>query len=187
MTPTAGEARSAPAGSAAATPAPPAPRSPAPTAADERTMLMSWLDWHRSTVWEKCAGLTADLARSTPLPTSPLMSVGGVVAHLRWVEAAWFEICLLGRPDRGHYTAADPDAEWRGGRRPLGELLAEYAEQCERSREITARLGMDDSGRALDGRTVTLRWVLVHMIEETARHNGHLDLLRELADGTTGE
>ncbi|WP_242677410.1 DinB family protein [Streptomonospora litoralis] len=151
-------------------------------------MLTAWLDWHRSTVWEKCAGLDAGLARAAPLPTSPLVSVGGVVAHLRWVEHAWFEVCLRGGPDEGPYTADDPDAEWRlGGRRPLPELLAEYAEQCERSRAITARMELGGAGRLPGRQAVTLRWVLVHMIEETARHNGHLDILRELADGTRGE
>ncbi|GAA4945511.1 DinB family protein [Streptomonospora halophila] len=151
-------------------------------------MLTAWLDWHRSTVWEKCAGLRRDLAAASPLPTSPLMSVGGVVAHLCWVEYAWFEMCLTGRTDRGPYTAEGPGGEWRrGAERPPAELLAAYADQCERSRGIAEALEMDDSGRASDGRTVTLRWVLVHMIEETARHNGHLDVLRELADGTTGE
>ncbi|MBV2362528.1 DinB family protein [Streptomonospora nanhaiensis] len=166
----------------------PARRVEPPHSADERTMLTAWLDWHRSTVREKCAGLDSGAARRAPLPTSPLMSIGGIVSHLRWVEHAWFESVLLGLPDQGPYTRDDPDAEWRlGARVPLAELLDAYDAQCARSREITARLelGSTSRGRASDGPR-TLRWVLVHMIEETARHNGHLDLLREAADGARG-
>ncbi len=161
-----------------------------PMAADERTMLTTWLDWHRATVHAKCAGIAAEHATATPLPTSPLMSVGAIVSHLRWVEHAWFEWIMLGQPENGYATPEDPDAEWRRGNEvPLGTLLEEYEMQCERSREITAELELGTHAvrhRAGEDAT-TLRWVLVHLIEETARHNGHLDVLRELADGTTGE
>ncbi|MFE3457229.1 DinB family protein [Nocardiopsis aegyptia] len=151
-------------------------------------MLSAWLDVHRATAHRTCAGLGARHAAATPLPGSPLMSIGGIVSHLRWVEHAWFEMLLLGLPRQGHATADDPDAEWRRGTEiPLPRLLDEYEAQCERSRNITARLDLDTPAlRARGGEDpTTLRWVLVHMIEETARHNGHLDLLRELADGTT--
>jgi uncharacterized damage-inducible protein DinB len=161
-----------------------------PVDADEATMLSAWLDAHRATVHRKCAGLGAEHAVAAPLPSSPLTSIGGIVSHLRWVEHAWFEILLLDLPDEGYATPDDPDAEWRRGTEiPLPQLLDEYEAQCERSRAITARLDLDTPAlRARkDEDPTTLRWVLVHMIEETARHNGHLDLLRELADGTTGE
>ncbi|WP_433697809.1 DinB family protein [Nocardiopsis sp. CA-288880] len=161
-----------------------------PMAADERTMLTTWLEWHRATVHAKCVGLSPGHASATPLPTSPLMSVGAVVSHLRWVEHAWFEKLLMGLPENGHATPEDPDAEWRrGSELPLSLLLDEYEEQCARSREITAGLDLDAVAATArkDEEPATLRWVLVHMIEETARHNGHLDLLRELADGVTGE
>ncbi len=161
-----------------------------PTAADERTMLTTWLDWHRATVHAKCVGLDPALSSAAPLPVSPLMTVGGVVSHLRWVEAFWFETVMLDQPDLAPYSEEDPDAEWRlGSQVPLGTLLEEYEAQCARSRDIAARLETGSSSRRVlrsRGRT-TLRWVLLHMIEETARHNGHLDVLRELADGTTGE
>ncbi|MFD6952753.1 mini-circle protein [Nocardiopsis sp. TSRI0078] len=160
-----------------------------PKSADERTMLTTWLEWHRATVHAKCAGLSAEHATATPLPTSPLMSVGAIVSHLRWVEHAWFEMVLMGLPDQGYATPQDPDAEWRrGGEVPLDRLLDEYEDQCARSREITAKLELDAVAASArrNEESTTLRWVLVHMIEETARHNGHLDLLRELADGTTG-
>ena len=161
-----------------------------PMAADERTMLLSWLDRHRATVHHKCAGLDPALSSSAPIPTSPMTTIGGIVCHLRWVEAFWFEVVMLNQPDVAPYSHQDPDGEFRvGAERPLSELLVEYEEQCERSRWITSRLELGNSARRVLGdgpERTTLRWVLTHMIEETARHNGHLDLLRELADGTTG-
>lgn len=168
---------------------PPAPRVDPPTAADERTMLTSWLDWHRATVRTKCAGLDPSLATAVPLSTSPLMTVAGVVSHLCWVEHFWFEVVMLGTPDRLPSSPGNPDREWRPGNTPLTELLEAYERGTARSRAITARLELGSSARVdLPGQgRVSLRWVLVHMLEETARHNGHLDLLRESADGTTGE
>ncbi|MBB6121416.1 DinB family protein [Nocardiopsis algeriensis] len=169
----------------------PAPaRVDPPLAADERTMLTTWLEWHRATVHAKCAGLDPSLSSAAPLPTSPLMTVGGVVSHLRWVEAYWFETVMLNQPDLGPGGKGDPDAEWRrGAEAPLGLLLEEYEAQCAGSREITAKLELGSSARRErePGSRPTLRWVLMHMVEETARHNGHLDLLRELADGARGE
>ncbi|WP_425428061.1 DinB family protein [Allonocardiopsis opalescens] len=159
-----------------------------PYDADERTMLNSWLDWHRATVRVKCTGLDA-AAREAPLPGSPLMSAAGLVSHLRWVESYWFEVVMLGRPARAPYTPDDPDADFRAGAdAPIAELLADYERQCELSREIAVGLDLGEHGARPRGESrVTLRYVLVHMIEETARHNGHLDAIRELVDGTTGE
>ncbi|MFE9242010.1 DinB family protein [Nocardiopsis sp. NPDC006938] len=168
----------------------PPERVDTPTAADERTMLLAWLDWHRATVHRKCAGLAADLSSSAPLPGSPMTTIGGIVSHLRWVEAFWFEVVMLNQPDVAPYSTQDPDGEFRAGaERPLDELLSEYADQCARSREITSHLELGNFARRVlnDLDRVTLRWVVLHMIEETARHNGHLDVLRELADGVTGE
>jgi len=164
-------------------------RVDAPTAADERTMLLASLDWQRATVHRKCADLAAGLSASAPVPSSPMTTIGGIVSHLRWVEAYWFDVVMLNQPDRAPYSAEDPDAEFRvGAERPLEELLSEYADQCGRSREITSHLELGNSARRVlrERGRVTLRWVVLHMIEETARHNGHLDVLRELADGATG-
>jgi hypothetical protein len=158
-----------------------------PRAADERTMLTSWLDWHRATVHTTCAGLSHEQAAAAPLTASPLTSVGAVVSRLRWLEHAWFEVVLLGRPDEGRAAPHGPGAGRHGdGEVPLGRLLEEYGAQCARSREITARLELGSGSRRAhrtEGHT-TLRWVLVHMVGETARYNGRLDVLRELADGT---
>jgi uncharacterized protein DUF664 len=113
--------------------------------------------------------------------------VAGLVSHLRWVEQSWFENVMLGGPDLGPWTEDDPDRDFKVPGVPLTRLLEEYERQCERSREIAAALELDTEAAIERKRgRVTLRWLLVHMIEETARHNGHLDLLREMHDGSTG-
>jgi uncharacterized damage-inducible protein DinB len=116
------------------------------------------------------------------------MTVAGLVSHLRWVEHAWFEHIMAGRPDLGPWTPDDPDKDFKVPGVPLARLLEEYEEQCERSAEIAASLELDAECVIEHRRgVVTLRWVLGHMIEETARHAGHLDLLREMLDGATGD
>ena len=157
---------------------------------DERTMLATFLDYARATVHAKCEGVSEEHARCTPLTTSPLMSMSGVVNHLRWVEWHWFEYMLHGADDIGPWTEEDPDREMRiAVDYPLAQLLDEYETQAARYRELVAGLDLDTpAARPLrTGELVTLRWILLHMIEETARHNGHLDILRELADGVTGD
>jgi uncharacterized protein DUF664 len=95
---------------------------------------------------------------------------------------------LLGEEDHGHWTEEDPDREMRiAVEVPIARLLEEYQAQCARYRDLVASLDLDTpSKRAVSGRPVTLRWILFHLCQETARHNGHLDILRELADGVTG-
>jgi uncharacterized damage-inducible protein DinB len=164
-------------------------RTDVPPAWDERTVLGTFLDYARATVRAKCEGVSEDNARSAPLPTSPLMTIAGLVSHLRWVEYWWFQVVLLGEEDEGPWTDEDPDREMRiAVEVPIARLLDEYDEQSARYRELVAGLDLDElSKRATrSGEPVTLRWILTHLIEETARHNGHLDLLREMADGVTG-
>ncbi|WP_329281732.1 DinB family protein [Streptomyces sp. NBC_00691] len=160
-----------------------------PSAWDERTQLTTFLDYARDTVRAKCEGVSAENARRAPLPGSPLMTLSGVVNHLRWVEYYWFQMVFLGEEDKGPWTEEDPDREMRiAVDFPLAQLLDEYAEQSARYRELVAGNDLDTRAeRAIrDGRHVDLRWILLHLVEETARHNGHLDILRELVDGTTG-
>lgn len=161
-----------------------------PPSWDERTVLASMLDYVRDTVHVKCAGLTDEQARRAPLPGSPLTTISGLVSHLRWVEYYWIRVVLLGEQDQAPITDDDPDAEMRLALSiPLARLLAEYRASCEQLRQLVAPLDLDTSSRGtLSWRTepVTLRWVLLHLIEETARHNGHIDILREMADGVTG-
>jgi len=161
-----------------------------PASWDERTVLATMLDYVRDTVHVKCAGLTDEQARCAPLPGSPLTTISGLVSHLRWVEYYWIRVVLLGEQDQMPVTDDDPDAEMRLALSiPLARLLAEYRASCEQLRQLVAPLDLDTSSRGtMSWRTepVTLRWVLLHLIEETARHNGHIDILREMADGVTG-
>jgi uncharacterized damage-inducible protein DinB len=170
-------------------PALPASRTDIPSGWDERTVLTTMLDYARSTVHAKCAGIAEGHARRAPLPTSPLTTISGLVSHLRWVEYFWFEVVLLGAEDRGPWTDEDPDREMRIAlEAPIAELLADYAASCARYRGLVASLDLDTRSKRpiRTGETVTLRWILLHLVEETARHNGHIDILRELADGVTG-
>jgi uncharacterized damage-inducible protein DinB len=159
-----------------------------PHAADEASMLIAWLDWHRATVFAKTEGLAEDLAHRPLLASSPLMTVAGLVSHLYWVERGWIEHTLLGGPDDQPWTAEDPDKDFKADGTPVAELLAAYERQCTRNNEVARSLSLDTvSVMERRGEPVTLRWILVHLIEETARHNGHIDILREMLDGVTGD
>jgi uncharacterized damage-inducible protein DinB len=161
-----------------------------PASWDERIVLTTMLDYARDTVHVKCAGLTDEQARRAPLPGSPLTTISGLVSHLRWVEYYWIRVVMLGEQDHMPVSPDDPDAEMRLALGiPLARLLAEYRASCEQLRRLVASMDLDTESRgALNWREepVTLRWVLLHLIEETARHNGHIDILREMADGVTG-
>ena len=161
-----------------------------PSSWDERTILTTFLDYARDTVHAKCAGLPDADARRAPLPGSPLMTISGLVSHLRWVEDAWIEKTLLGGTIDAPWADDDPDGEFRVAVTvPLAQLLADYRAACDRHRDQVASLDLDTPSRgelAWRAEPVSLRWVLFHLTEETARHNGHLDILRELADGGRG-
>lgn len=165
-------------------------RTDTPEAWDERTTLLAMLQYTRDTAAEKCRDLADEHVGAAPLPGSPLMSLGGVVNHLRWVEHSWIENRFVGGPDLGPWTEEEPDREFSlGATTPLAQTLAEYVEQAVRTDAIIAGLDLDDRSATpfRSGEHPTLRWVILHLIEENSRHNGHLDILRELADGTTGD
>ncbi|GAA0960037.1 DinB family protein [Kribbella koreensis] len=160
-----------------------------PLTSDERTQLTGWLDLQRSFVRMKCEGLTEADAHRSVLSTSPLMTMAGLVAHLRWNEYSWFQLSLVGVPDTGQtpWTKdGHPDAEMFVDDVPLAQLLDEYDEECARSNATIADLSLDalEQGTG-DDDPASLRYILCHMIEETARHVGHLDIIRELIDGAT--
>jgi uncharacterized damage-inducible protein DinB len=161
-----------------------------PLTADERAQLIGWLDLQRSFVRMKCEGLSEEDAHRKVLPTSPLMTVAGLVAHLRWVEYSWFQLSLLGVPDTGQTPwteGAHPDAEMFVDDVPLAQLLDEYDAECARSNAAIADLSLDAVEHGVPAeKAASLRYILCHMIEETARHVGHLDIIRELLDGATG-
>ncbi|MFF5227225.1 DinB family protein [Dactylosporangium sp. NPDC000521] len=164
-------------------------RSDVPFLGDERALLLGWLDWHRETVHVKCAGLAEEDAWRTPLPASPLTSAAGLVSHLTAVESYWFERVVAGLDVPVPWSAGDDDADWR---RVPGATLAgnldRYRRQCDVSRALMRDVDLAGTAAGLrHGEPVSVRWVLLHMIEETARHNGHLDAVRELVDGVVGE
>jgi uncharacterized damage-inducible protein DinB len=151
----------------------------------ERAILEAFLDDYRDIVVRKVSGLSdADARRHlVPSPTT----VGGLVKHLRWAEYGWFEQFLPGRLDDNRRTH---ERSWEfelGSDELLETLIAEYQSQCEESRRIAAQYPLDHElwhGRLET--TVSLRWIYLHMIQETARHTGQIDILREQLDGGTG-
>ncbi|HEY5031246.1 MAG TPA: DinB family protein [Actinomycetes bacterium] len=158
-----------------------------PVAADERTSLEAFLDNHRATVVLKVAGLPDELARRRLVASRS--TVAGIVQHLATAERYWFRGRLLG--DGWTYPGwdADEDADFDvAGTTTLAEVVMDYELACAESRAVAADLSLDALAavRGEGGDYVSLRWILLHMVEETARHNGHLDVLRELLDGATG-
>jgi uncharacterized damage-inducible protein DinB len=154
---------------------------------DERSLLLTMLRYTQETAVEKVSGLSQELARATPLPTSPRMAPANVLNHLRWVERSWVADRLLGGEDDGPWTKENPDAEFdEGSTLPLEEVIRRYQEEAARTRAVFAE---HDAvmAKATPESPITARWILLHLIEETARHNGHLDILREMADGEVGD
>ncbi|GAA0673623.1 DinB family protein [Kitasatospora atroaurantiaca] len=165
------------------------PRIRPPYGADERTQLLGWLDMQRAVIHWKCEDLSDADAHRSVLPASPRMTMAGVVSHLRWVEHLWFEVILLGRPAVGpRFEGGPEDADMMVDGIPLAQLLEEYDRQCAVSDEIIKAHALDDVGRHPDfpASAASLRWILFHMIEETARHAGHVDAVREILDGEKG-
>jgi uncharacterized damage-inducible protein DinB len=165
-------------------------RDPQPSA-DERTTLLEFLDWYRLTIEVKCDGMDEAQARRTVPPSD--MSLLGLVRHLTEVERNWFRAKMAGQDAPYWFDYADDeDADWHpDDEETLAAALDRYRAECERSRAITASIPSLDTQskvivRGYDA-PVSLRWVLVHMIEETARHAGHADLLRQSIDGATGD
>jgi len=118
------------------------------------------------------------------------MTMAGLISHMRWVEHTWLEVLFLGgdRTQNPSFDETDEDANWRTDDVSLKQLLAEYEAQCVRSNEIVAAASLDDVGRNPDYRSgnANLRWMLIHLVEETGRHAGHADIVRELLDGVKG-
>lgn len=158
-------------------------RTHPPTVADERAALSARLDFLRATVLMKLDGLDDEQLRRPMTPTG--LSLLGLVKHLTQVEHSWF----LRRVDgAGGPKLFTEDAEFRILPDETTQAIVDgYLRACEQSRAIVARHALDDTfDHPAYGRT-DMRWVLVHMVEETARHAGHADLMREQLDGVTGE
>jgi len=154
----------------------------------ERQMLEEWLDYHRATLLMKCDGLTDAQLRARSVPPSR-MSLLGLVRHMADVERLWFRKVLAGEglPAR-YWSDTHPDDDFDlVDDAVVADDLAAFADECDHARVVSAGLDLDATGESGHGRVVSHRWVLVHMIEEYARHNGHADLLRECIDGTVGD
>ncbi len=147
---------------------------------------MGFLDFLRATVETKVTGLDFEKAFEAVVPPSKL-TPAGVVKHLTGVERFWLSIDFAGADLPWPWTEADPHGNFAPTPGDtLASTVADYQFECERSRRAIEGSGLDDPARG-EGMTFTLRWALTHMIEETARHCGHLDLMRERIDGHTGE
>ncbi|GGU76478.1 hypothetical protein GCM10010211_48120 [Streptomyces albospinus] len=167
--------------------APQIERSDAPVAAGERDMLQGWLDFHRDTLLAKCAGLTPEqLVRASNPPST--LTLLGLVRHLTEVERWWFRQCFAGeRIGSLYFTEDDPDADFNGLDPAAAEAdFAAFRAETAACDTVAAGRGLDETFTTSNGRTLNLRWVYVHLIEEYARHNGHADLLRQGIDGATG-
>lgn len=158
-----------------------------PIEADERTQLLGWLDLQRALVRRKLEGLAAADEHRAVLPRSPMMTPAGLVSHLRWTEHCWLNVIFLGEPsaENPQFRKEPPDADMQVDGIPLARLLDEYEAQCAESNRIVAARALDDLGSDPEWQP-SLRWILIHLVEETARHVGHLDAMRELLDGSTG-
>jgi uncharacterized damage-inducible protein DinB len=155
--------------------------------ADERAGLTQQLDFHRATLLRKLEGLDDDMLRR-PMTVSGL-SLLGLVKHLAETEHGWFLKIYAGLPEPDLYSADDdPDAEFRVDPGETADaLVAQYLRTCERARAVVASGKLDDVVTTPSGAQANLRAILLHMIQETARHNGHADIIREELDGATGD
>jgi uncharacterized damage-inducible protein DinB len=160
-----------------------------PLVAQEREMLDAWLDYHRATLAVKCEGLTDDQLRARAVPPSSL-SLLGLVRHMGEVERSWFRRVLGGEqaPPR-YYSDENPDGDFDDvAGAGVAEAFGYWRDECAHARErVAGAPSLDVTGTGRHGETYSLRWIMVHMIEEYARHNGHADLLRERIDGTVGD
>ncbi|HIZ36661.1 MAG TPA: DinB family protein [Candidatus Ruania gallistercoris] len=166
-----------------------------PLAVDEWHTLTSFLDFQRGTLHWKCSGL--DAAGLNVRVAASTMTLGGILKHMAWVEEHWFTEMFLGQDMPALWQSvdwnSDPDWEWTSAVEDSPhELFTLWQDAVSHSRETTRR-GLTDGLSTLairgwpDGQRHSLRWILVHMIEEYARHNGHADLIREAIDGSIGE
>jgi hypothetical protein len=160
-----------------------------PLTADERTSLRTWLDFHRSTLLQKCQGLTGAQLAQASVPPSELTLLG-LVQHMTLVEWWWFEHNFAGGDMAAPVdTSEDPDFEFHHVVPEEADAAMEaFVHMCAHSRDIEAAAAtLDALSVSPERETRDLRWVMVHMIEEYARHNGHADLLRECIDGVVGD
>jgi uncharacterized damage-inducible protein DinB len=161
--------------------------------ADERTTLVAFLDYHRATFLGKIQGLTHEQMNVALAPSD--LTLAGLTKHLALVEDSWFQERFVGVEVEPWASAPfDEDRDWEmhsAKDDSPDDLSALYQAAVARSQATLAEVESLDALSAINDRRegipYSMRWILVHMIEETARHNGHADLIRESIDGLTGE
>jgi hypothetical protein len=167
--------------------APPDNRPQPPESGDERRLLEGMLEFHRATLLWKCAGLTDEQLRTKAVPTSDLTLLG-LVRHITDVERGWFfdylpyeatPIYFSKERNNDDFDAVDSV--------PVADVFARLQSEVDRIRTEIAAVPLDQEYTDKRGKTYSLRWVYLHMIEEYCRHNGHADMIREAIDGVTGE
>lgn len=169
----------------------PPPSEPSATLSDPKELLAGYLDYYRATILHKLDGMSEEDLRSSRLPSgwTPL----GLLRHLTFVELRWLRWGFLAEAVDEPWGDEGPGGVWAlAPGETTGQVIAAFQEQCARSREIVAAAGLDDVVRG-GGRfdapesAPALVWILFHLVQEYARHAGHLDVARELADDTVGE
>jgi uncharacterized damage-inducible protein DinB len=169
------------------------PQPSPPLAADElvatgseREVLEAFLDFHRGVLVRKVTGISEQEAGHRRVPS--MTTLAGLVKHMTGVERGWFQRVLAGRPaeEIGPNVGGGDDSWELAEGETVESLVGEYIRACEQSRLTAARFGLDHAVPHRRLGQVSLRWIYVHMIEETARHVGHADILREQTDGATG-
>jgi uncharacterized damage-inducible protein DinB len=167
------------------------PRDTGTELVDERATLLEYLTAYRLTLQMKCAGLDSEQLATRSVPPST-MSLLGLVRHMAEVERYWFRSVMAAHPaPRLYCTDTDRDGDWNGAVGDDGvvaEAWTAWREEVAFAEALVDEAAdLDVVGRMRDGRPIRLREVLVHMIEEYARHAGHADLLRERIDGRVGQ
>jgi hypothetical protein len=167
-------------------------RTDPPTHGDERPMLLAYLDYHRETLRQKAGGLDATQL-ATALPPSD-MTLGGMVKHLGLVENSWLRERFKGDGLSEPWASTDWDADWDWDWNSAKDdnpqqLWALYEEMIADADAVISDAGLDDLAAqpSRTGEPMSLRWILLHLVEEYARHNGHADLIRQSIDGEVGE
>ena len=157
-----------------------------PVAGTEKEVLSGFLDHYRATILTICEGLGDEDLRRPMVPSGT--SLLGMIKHLAYVERGWFQETIAGERAEYPFDLDDPDADMRAEpHERTEEILDLYRSECDRSRQIIDAVSLDDLAKGEErSADYNVRWVIVHMIEETARHAGHADIIREQLDGVTG-
>ena len=152
----------------------------------ERPVLEAFLDFHRQALVSKVDGISENEARRRRVPSKTTLA--GLIKHMIGVERGWFQEVLggLNPEDIGPNVGGGEESWDLAENETVSSLIKAYEQACEQSRQTATRFALDDAVPEPDMGQVSLRWIYVHMIEETARHVGHADILREQADGASG-